>query len=89
MRPSTKSTGVGALTVALGQGIVALPQAATAAEQDSEVVAGRVTKIDHDRSSVTVQGSDGHSHESDASAETLQDLTVGNRIEAKRRPTTD
>jgi hypothetical protein len=76
-----------ALAVALGQGIVAAPWAATAA--DEEVVAGRVTEIDHDRSRVTVRSSDGKTHEFEASAETLKDLTVGDRIEAKRRPPPD
>ena len=83
-----KSLGLAAmaLTVALGPGIVAAPQAATAAEQASEVIAGGVTKIDLDRSRVTVRSSDGKPHEFEASAETLKDLKVGDRIEAKRRP---
>jgi ribosomal protein S1 len=86
-----KSLGLAALAlaVALGQGIVATPQAATATEQASEIVAGQVTKIDHDRSRVTVQSSDGKVHEFEASAETLKDLKVGDRIEAKRRPATN
>jgi hypothetical protein len=75
-----------ALAVALGQGIVAAPRAATAAEQASEVIAGEVTKIDLDRSRVTVRSSDGKPHEFEASAETLKELNVGDRIEAKRRP---
>ena len=75
-----------ALAVALGQGIVAAPRAATAAEQASEVIAGEVTKIDLDRRRVTVRSSDGTPHEFEASAETLKDLKVGDRLEAKRRP---
>ncbi len=75
-----------ALTVALGQGILAAPRAATAAEQASEVIAGEVTKIDLDRSRVTVRSSDGKPHEFEASAETLKSLKVGDKIEAKRRP---
>ncbi len=75
-----------ALAVALGQGIFAAPRAATAAEQASEVIEGTVTKIDLDRSRVTVRSSDGEPHEFEASAETLKDLKVGDRIEAKRRP---
>lgn len=75
-----------ALTVALGQGMVVAPRAATAAEQASETVAGLVTKIDAERSRVTVRSSDGKFHEFEASAETLKDLKVGDRIEAKRRP---
>jgi len=74
------------LAIALGQGIVAAPWAATAAEQSSEVIAGLVTKIDHERSRVTVRSSDGESHEFEASTETLKDLKVGDRIEATRRP---
>jgi hypothetical protein len=76
-----------ALMLALGQGIVVAPQAATAAEQAAEVIAGRVTAIDHERSRVTVRSSDGTSHEFEASAETLKDLEVGDRIEVKRRET--
>lgn len=75
-----------ALTVVLGQGIVAAPRAATAAEQASELIAGEVTKIDRDQRRVTVRSSDGTPHEFEAPAETLKDLKVGDRIEAKRRP---
>jgi hypothetical protein len=83
-----KSPGLAALalTVALGLGIFAAPRAATAAEQASETIDGVVTEIDHDRSRVTVRSSDGQPHEFEASAETLRDLKVGDRIEAKRRP---
>ena len=78
-----------ALTVALGQGIFAAPRAATEAEQASEIIDGVVTEVDHDRSRVTVRSSDGKPHEFEASAETLKDLKVGDRIEAKRRPETN
>jgi len=71
-----------ALTAALG----AAPRAATAAEAAPEVVAGQVTNIDPGRNRVTVRSSDGQAHEFEASAETLQTLKVGDRIEAKRRP---
>jgi hypothetical protein len=50
------------------------------------VIEGTVTKIDLDRSRVTVRSSDGQPHEFTASAETLKNLKVGDRIEAKRRP---
>ena len=83
MKKSLGLAGI-ALAVVLGQGLVTAPRAAAAA-QTAEVVAGRVTKIDHDRSRVTVQSVDGSSHEFEASAETLKDLKVGDRIEAKRR----
>jgi hypothetical protein len=75
-----------ALAFALAQGIVVAPTVAMAAEQGSEIVAGIVTKIDPGKSRVTVRSSDGKLHEFDASAETLKDLKVGDRIEAKRRP---
>ena len=54
--------------------------------QRSEAVAGQVTKIDPTQSRVTVRASDGTVNEFGASKETLQDLKVGDRIEAKRRP---
>jgi Cu/Ag efflux protein CusF len=78
-----------ALTVALGLSIFAAPRAATPAEQTSEVIAGEVTKIDLDRSRVTVRSSDGKAHEFEASAETLKDLKVGDQLEATRRSETD
>jgi Cu/Ag efflux protein CusF len=74
------------LAMALGQGIVAAPQAATAAEHASEAVSGQVTKIDLERGRVTVRGNDGKFYEFEASTETLKDLQVGDHIEAKRRP---
>ena len=74
------------LAAALGWG-VAPPRAALAAENaSSEVIAGVVTAIDHDRRLVTVQSSDGQIHQFEAPPETLKDLKVGDRLEAKRRP---
>jgi len=78
-----------ALAITLSQGMFFPPRAATAAEQASEVIAGLVTRIDHGRSRVTVRSSDGRFHEFQASAETLEDLEVGDRIEATRRPATN
>jgi len=78
-----------ALAVALGQGILVPPRAAIAAGQDTESIEGVVTKIELDRGRVTVRSSDGKPHEFEASAETLKDLKVGDRIEAKRRPKTN
>ena len=78
-----------ALALAFGPGIVAAPRVATAAEQASEVVDGVVTKIDLDSHRVTVRSSDQELHEFEASAETLKELRVGDRIEAKRRPETN
>lgn len=79
-----------ALTIALGQAVSYLPaRSATAAEQTSETIEGEVTKIDLEKSRVTIRSRDGSVHEFEASAETLKDLKVGDRIEAKRRPPTD
>jgi hypothetical protein len=75
-----------ALTVALAQGFVVAPQAASAEEPTSETIAGVVTKIDPEKSRVTVESSDGQPHEFEGSAETLKDLKVGDRLELKRRP---
>jgi aconitase B len=50
-----------------------------------ETVAGQVTKVDAAQGKVTVRQSDGTVHEFQASPETLKDLKVGGRIEAKLR----
>ena len=50
-----------------------------------EQVAGEVTKIDVPGEKVTVRQSDGTVHEFQASPETLRDLKVGGRVEAKLR----
>ncbi|HEY8155158.1 MAG TPA: hypothetical protein VII72_13610 [Myxococcota bacterium] len=78
-----------ALTFAFAPSIVAAPRAAIAAEQASEIIDGLVTKIDLERHRVTVRSSDLQIHEFEASDETLKDLKVGDRIEAKRRPDTN
>jgi hypothetical protein len=74
------------LTLALGLASSFAAPPATATEHASEVIEGEVTKIDVERSRVTIRGSDGSLHEFEASAETLRDLKLGDRIEAKRRP---
>ena len=50
-----------------------------------EKVEGQVVKVEPAQDKVTVRGSDGTVHEFQASKETLQDLKVGDRIEAKLR----
>ena len=50
-----------------------------------ERVEGEVTKVDIAQGRVTVRESDGTVHEFLASTETLQDLKVGGRIEARLR----
>jgi len=48
-------------------------------------VGGQVTTIDPARNRVTVRDGDGTVREFETSKETLQDLKVGDRIEARRR----
>jgi hypothetical protein len=50
-------------------------------------VAGTVIAIDNAGGRVTVRGDDGTVYEFQASSETLEDLEVGDRIEATRRST--
>ena len=50
-----------------------------------ETVAGQVTKVDAAQGKVTVRQSDGTVHEFQASPETLKELKVGGRVEAKLR----
>ncbi len=50
-----------------------------------ENVGGQVVKVDQAQGKVTVRESDGTVHEFQVSKETLQDLKVGDRIEAKLR----
>jgi hypothetical protein len=54
-----------------------------------QAVDGQVVKIDKGQSKVTVRGVDGSTHEFQASKETLRDLKVGDRIEAKLRAVPD
>ena len=68
---------------ALGQGRPACdPQGKV---KTAEKIEGQVTKIDIPQGRVTVREADGTIHEFQASAETLQDLKVGGRVEAKLR----
>ena len=50
-----------------------------------ERVGGEVTKVDMAQGRVTVRESDGTLHEFQASTETLKNLKVGGRVEAKLR----
>lgn len=77
--------------VALGPVFPAPVRMAAAAEQAqaSDTVAGEVTKIDLERSRVTIRSKDGGVHEFEASPETLKDLKVGDYLEVKRRAAND
>ena len=50
-----------------------------------EKVEGQVVKVDLQQGKLTLRGSDGTTHEFEASNDTLQDVKVGDRIEAKLR----
>jgi hypothetical protein len=50
-----------------------------------EKIAGEVTRIDTARGTITVREADGTVHELQASAETLRDVSVGGRVDAKLR----
>jgi ribosomal protein S1 len=54
-----------------------------------QTLEGHVVAIDLNQSKVTMRGSDGVTHEFQASKETLQGYKVGDRIEAKLRSTPD
>lgn len=49
-------------------------------------VEGQVTAVDLSKGTITVRAADGSTHSFQASKETLQDMKVGDRIEAKLRP---
>lgn len=54
-----------------------------------ERVEGQVTKVDTAQNKVTVKGSDGTMHEFTASAETIQGMKVGDKVNAKLRAAPD
>ena len=69
---------------------VALAQGTPPCDQQGKVktpamVAGEVTRIDTARGTVTVREADGTMHEFQASADTLRDVRVGGRVDAKLR----
>ena len=48
-------------------------------------VSGQVVKVDMQKERVTIRATDGVTHEFQASRETLADMKVGDRIDAKLR----
>jgi hypothetical protein len=48
-------------------------------------VEGQVVKVDSSQNKVTVRGTDGTTHEFQASKETIKEFKVGDRIEANLR----
>ena len=75
-----------AVTVMLWGGM-ALAQAKPECDKAKtpQTLAGQVGAIDMNQGKVTMRGSDGATHEFQASKETLQGYKVGDRIEAKLR----
>jgi hypothetical protein len=72
--------------VAAGQSKPSCAQVKAAAPQKVE---GRVVRVDAAGGKVTVAAADGKTHEFQASKETLQDLQVGDKIEANLRSLPD
>jgi hypothetical protein len=54
-----------------------------------EKVEGQVVKVDPDQGKLTVRGTDGTTHEFQASKETLQGYKAGDQIKAKLRTAPD
>jgi predicted outer membrane protein len=76
------------LTLATAVLALSLAQAASGADanpKNNEIVAGEVTTIDPAHNRITVRSADGKLYEFEASKQTLADLKVGDRIEAKKR----
>jgi hypothetical protein len=48
-------------------------------------VAGVVTKVDPQRNRVTIRDPNGGNYEFDASPDTIRDMKVGDKVEARRR----
>ena len=67
---------------AAGQSKASCDQMKASAPQKVE---GKVVRVDQAQGKVTVTASDGKTHEFQASKETLQDLKVGDNIEARLR----
>ncbi len=80
------STAMLAVTIMLLSG-VAFAQAKPECDKAKtpQTLEGQVVSIDMNQGKVTMRGSDGTTHEFQASKETLQGYKVGDRIEAKLR----
>ena len=74
----------GALLVS-GAGYVQAQNKPDCPKGAAERVEGQVVKVDTAQGKVTVRGTDGTTHEFQASKETLQDMKVGDKIAAKLR----
>jgi hypothetical protein len=82
---------VAAFAVAAGPALAQSPQG-LATEKNSnpkQTVEGVVSDIDAQRNRVTIRDIDGAEHVFEASPATINDMKVGDRIEAKRRDADD
>jgi hypothetical protein len=76
---------VAGLMLCAGTAFAQSQPAGSGAAKTPEKIEGQVVRIDQAQGKVTVRASDGTTHEFQASKETLQDLKVGDRIEANLR----
>ena len=70
---------------AFGQATPPPPNPPAPPASTPKTVEGQVVKIDRTKGMVTIRANDGTTHKFQASAETLQTLKEGDRIEAKLR----
>jgi hypothetical protein len=77
--------------VAAGPALAESPQgiATERGSNPKQTVEGVVSKVDPQRNRVTIRDIDGAEHEFEASPQTIDDMKVGDRIEAKRRDARD
>ena len=70
-----------------GSPAIAQTKSGCDAAKTSDNVEGQVVRVDASQNKVTVRGSDGTTHELQASNEAIKDFKVGDRIEADLRST--
>jgi hypothetical protein len=80
------ATALAAGVLVTGRPVVAETKPDCVPAQTPTVVEGQVVKVDTSRNTVTVRGTDGTTHELQASRAAIEDFKVGDRIEANLRP---
>jgi hypothetical protein len=81
-----------AFAFALTAGSASAQDQALATERGTnpkQTVEGVVTRIDPQRNRVTIRDPNGGNYEFDASPDTIKDMKVGDKIEARRRDAND
>jgi len=95
MKTITAAVLSAALTFTVGTAIAqtrpetqpsAQPKVNCNARNAPQMVSGQITKIDPVSNTITIRDASGGVHDFQASRETLQDLKMGDRIEARLRP---